>query len=224
MHTRIEVLELALAQSHAHATSDPHPLLTEGYSFSSPAIDRALPYPRPGNLTGAGARQNSDDVVDSAFGTLTIGTEGRAKFVGSFAGSEYLRENANELGGGMVVEDGGARVGENGAQTEPRDSQQLVMSTHNYHQGFPTPPPSANNLLNGSGNFSINQQARDGYSILRQPMISPYAAGGIALSDSFIAGGVGAMYDLEALRRELPDWQSEGKALCESYWENVNWM
>lgn len=51
-----------------------------------------------------------------------------------------------------------------------------------------------------------------------------YAEGGLALQDSFIAGGVGSVYDLEALRAELPDWETEGQRLCESYWDNVSWM
>jgi hypothetical protein len=55
-------------------------------------------------------------------------------------------------------------------------------------------------------------------------MISPYAAGGLALADSFLPGGVGAIYDVEALRQQLPDWETEAQGLYNSYWENVNWM
>jgi hypothetical protein len=39
-----------------------------------------------------------EDMVDGAYGTLTIGAEGEARFVGSFAGSEYLREGEDRNG------------------------------------------------------------------------------------------------------------------------------
>lgn len=35
---------------------------------------------------------DEDEILDGALGTLTISGEGEARFVGSFAGSEYLRE------------------------------------------------------------------------------------------------------------------------------------
>lgn len=36
---------------------------------------------------------DTDDVTDGAFGTLTINPEGEAHFIGSFAGSQYLRDD-----------------------------------------------------------------------------------------------------------------------------------
>lgn len=50
-------------------------------------------------------------MVDSAFGTLTIGRGGEARFVGSFAGSEYLKEAEND-------EEGDKGLG-NGLPTPP---------------------------------------------------------------------------------------------------------
>ena len=48
-----------------------------------------------------------DDMADGAFGTLTIGTGGEARFVGSSAGSEYLRDGLHyqderSLGDGSI--------------------------------------------------------------------------------------------------------------------------
>lgn len=57
-----------------------------------------------------------------------------------------------------------------------------------------------------------------------RPQTATYAEGGLALQDSFVAGGVGSVYDLDALRVQLPDWEMEGRRLCDSYWDNVNWM
>jgi hypothetical protein len=37
-------------------------------------------------------------------------------------------------------------------------------------------------------------------------------------------GGKGIGGDVEGLRKRLPVWETEGKVLVESYWENVNWM
>jgi hypothetical protein len=116
-----------------------------------------------------------EEIVESTFGTLTIGSAGEARFVGSFAGSQYL-----------------------GNEGEDKQDQ------------LPTPPPSS---VNGFQIPPIN---------LSQS--AEYAQGGLALQDSLLAGGAGSVYDLEALRRQLPDWESEGQSLCQSYWENVNWM
>lgn len=156
-----------------------------------------------------------EEVVDSAFGTLTIGTEGQARFVGSFAGSEYLRE----AGGG--VEDEGeastnAEQGDNSTRSESRNRRNEASLAVAGEGGMFTPPSSANNP---NGSFPAIQPRPT-----RRSAISPYASGGLALADSFMAGGVGAIYDIEGLRRELPDWETEGRELCESYWENVNWM
>jgi hypothetical protein len=66
-----------------------------------------------------------DDTVDSAFGTLTIGTEGQARFVGSFAGSEYLRVEADSEGGSdrSSPAQSGARFGEARLATPPASAR-----------------------------------------------------------------------------------------------------
>lgn len=172
LHQRIALLEAALAQSHSGQSSTPHPLLADSYVFNH--SNRPTPVTK---LVG----DQTDDVVESGFGTLTIGDSGEARFVGSFAGSEYLRDG----------EEGGRDSANNGR--------------------LPTPPPT-----------SVN-----GHQVPVPPQIkqtATYAEAGLALQDSFIAGGVGSVYDLEALRAELPDWETEGRRLCESYWDNVSWM
>ncbi|KAI9636195.1 fungal-specific transcription factor domain-containing protein, partial [Dioszegia hungarica] len=86
LHQRISTLELALAASQARHSTQPHPLLEDAYLFSprDPARPRA-------SASGHAEAGDEEDVVDSAFGTLTIGRSGESRFVGSFAGSEYLR-------------------------------------------------------------------------------------------------------------------------------------
>ena len=90
--------------------------------------------------------------------------------MGSFAGSEYLREE-----------------GEDG-----QDGSAPVIPL--------TPPQSATDVGNGF----------------------PRGLGEEAFGSYIISGPT--VYDIEALREELPDWVSEGRALCDSYWDNVNWM
>lgn len=50
------------------------------------------------------------------------------------------------------------------------------------------------------------------------------AQGAYANLHDFIVGSISTNYDLERLRAELPDWDTEGHDLLECYWENVNWM
>jgi hypothetical protein len=129
-----------------------------------------------------------DEIIDSAFGTLTIGTEGEAKFVGSFAGSEYLRN------------------GDDGSEPDSPMEQRSGMQARQMGQTA-TPPASATDW----GKRGEGPRAA-------------YAEGGLPLMDSVIAGGGSGTYDLEVLRKKLPDWETEGKGLVESYWDNVNWM
>lgn len=171
LHQRIVLLEAALAKSHAAQTTSQHPLLTDHYVFNHST--RRTPYVKPDG------EQSGEELVESTFGTLTIGDAGEARFVGSFAGSEYLRDGED-----------GNRLSNNGR--------------------LPTPPPTS------VGGFQVPLRQ------IQEP--ATYAEGGLALQDSFIAGGIGSVYDLEALRRELPDWENEGRRVCESYWDNVNWM
>jgi hypothetical protein len=165
LHTRVSILEAALAKAHSLNSTTPHPLLAETYVYNKggPSSSRTDPL-------------QPEEVVESTFGTLTIGSAGEARFVGSFAGSQYLGDEGE------------------GEKQEP----------------FPTPPPSSTN------GFQLPP--------INHSQSAESAEGGLALQDSLLAGGAGSVYDLDALRRLLPDWETEGQSLCASYWENVNWM
>ena len=165
LHTRVSVLEAALAKAHSLNASTPHPLLAEAYIYN-----------KGGPTSFRQDQLQPEEVVESTFGTLTIGSTGEARFVGSFAGSQYLGEEGEK-------------------QEQPLTPPPTSTNTN----GFQIPP------------INISQSAE-------------YAEGGLALQDSMLAGGVGSVYDLENLKRLLPDWETEGQSLCASYWENVNWM
>lgn len=84
LHDRISALEAALAKAHGETSTQPHPLLSSTYVY--PSRDK-----KPRLAESASSTPVDEDAVHSAFGTLTIGQDGHARFVGSFAGSEYLR-------------------------------------------------------------------------------------------------------------------------------------
>lgn len=163
LHTRVSILEAALAKAHSLNASTPHPLLAEAYIYN-----------KGGPSSSRQDQLQPEELVESTFGTLTIGSAGEARFVGSFAGSQYLGEEGEK-------------------QEQPL-----------------TPPPTS------TSGFQIPPN--------NHSQSAEYAEGGLALQDSMLAGGVGSVYDLENLRRLLPDWETEGQGLCASYWENVNWM
>jgi len=99
LHQRISLLEIALAQSHAKESSKAHPLIAAPYIYAANAID-------PGAKTAKeGLPEEEDDIGEGAFGTLTIGSNGEAHFVGSFAGSEYLRDgDASQAEAGSPIQ------------------------------------------------------------------------------------------------------------------------
>ncbi|WWD21698.1 hypothetical protein CI109_106184 [Kwoniella shandongensis] len=196
LHQRISILEVALAQAHAKTTNVPHPLLESPYLFSPRDNAATHPYSRPSVKQEASKVPwvGEDELLQGAFGTLTIGQEGQAKFVGSFAGSEYLRdgeESDDENGNGPEGHFSTPRSGHNTTQQNP-----LV-----------TPPATAR------GNWAEVQQS------LREEDQEP----GLGLHSSLFAGGE-LQYDIEQLRDQLPDYDLEGRALVQSYWENVNWQ
>ena len=127
--------------------------------------------------------EEDDMVDDGAFGTLTIGIEGEARFVGSFAGSEYLREE-EDVDGGII------------SSTDEVLQTPIVLAT---------PPPTARGDWTGS-----IRPPKAAYADSAMPPMPP--------------GSRGSSQEIETLRKQLPDWELEGKALVESYWENVNWM
>ncbi|WWC86691.1 uncharacterized protein L201_001568 [Kwoniella dendrophila CBS 6074] len=191
LHQRISLLEVALAQSHAKTSSTAHPLLESPYLFS-PRDNNSRPYPPPSTIKeeqlSSPLFSGEDDLVKGAFGTLTIGEEGQAKFVGSFAGSEYLRE------GEESDEDDGHLL---------TSSIQLHTSINTAHtqSTYITPPSTATTQGNQS-----------------HPSID-----GLGLQFNSINGGDNQL-SLDQLKMELPDYELEGRALVDSYWENVNWQ
>ncbi|OCF33828.1 transcriptional regulatory protein [Kwoniella heveanensis BCC8398] len=194
LHQRISLLEVALAQSHSKHSSTPHPLLESPYLFS-PRDSVARPYPKPSPREGGSSSTGEDELVQGAFGTLTIGEEGHAKFVGSFAGSEYLRDGevSDEEGSPPPVADIRLRT--------PKISSQAV-------NGFPlvTPPATA------AGDWAH-----------QQPWLRSGADPSLALTSALFGTGSEHL-NIEDLRAELPNYDLEGRALVESYWENVNWQ
>ncbi|KAL1413451.1 hypothetical protein Q8F55_001218 [Vanrija albida] len=95
LHQRISLLEVGLAKAHAKVSSDPHPLLSQTYLFTTPQVTTGRMKPDP----------DTDDVTDGAFGTLTISAEGEAHFIGSFAGSQYLRDEDESASGPSTPSD-----------------------------------------------------------------------------------------------------------------------
>lgn len=75
LHSRIVELELALKAAHAKSSKDEHHLLRDTTAVKTPSAD-------------------GDDL--GAFGTLTIGTEGEARYVGPNAGSQYLQDDDDD--------------------------------------------------------------------------------------------------------------------------------
>jgi hypothetical protein len=109
LHERIADLEKALAVSHAKTAAEPHTLLTNTYLYSprdpssgKGSIGRKGKLPsRLGGSSKVGRRGRGDDEDDDdegftddeaeiSLGTLTIGANGEAQFVGASAGSSLL--------------------------------------------------------------------------------------------------------------------------------------
>lgn len=110
LHERIADLEKALAVSHAKTAAEPHTLLTNTYLYSprDPSTSKGsigrkgkLPSRLAGSSKiGRRGRGENDDDDDSgltddesgeiSLGTLTIGANGEAQFVGASAGSSFL--------------------------------------------------------------------------------------------------------------------------------------
>lgn len=152
LHDRIAELELALAKAHAHQSTQPHPLLQSAYVFSPRDAVRLLPKEARDELVAAERAKEKegrdldcddsdtprllededdadmlgedDDVVDSAFGTLTLGRGGHARYMGSFAGSEYLRDGRGE-----------GDDGSNGPQRPPGAG--LLLTPPHSNEGLP---------------------------------------------------------------------------------------
>lgn len=114
--------------------------------------------------------------------------------MGSFAGSEYLREEGS---GDELVEP------ETGPDVLGGENPHGQNATGERQKALAAPPATAESRC------SRNEQDS---SLPR-----------LGLYSSLFEGGE-VKHDLEKLRDELPDYDSEGKALVMSYWENVNWQ
>jgi hypothetical protein len=113
LHSRIEQLEKALAISHGKVSRGAHPLLLNTYLFSPRTKTKSSPTGggRPGSspLSGGSGRpkpyangvklepelegveeEDEERLEEISLGTLTIGNNGEAVFVGASAGSNYL--------------------------------------------------------------------------------------------------------------------------------------
>lgn len=125
LHERIRQLEVALSQERARNTKEPHPLLVETDWFTTE--DGA----GPSRLDTKPDVSGAVDATAGAFGTLKIGTEGEAHFIGSFAGSEYLREEGASSDPSTPSE--GIRPGDpsyfNDAQAGPSTSRAAYADT-----------------------------------------------------------------------------------------------
>ena len=87
MAERIRQLEEALALSHAKTSADPHALLVPGAgALLEEAAASGLVGERPGDAHDSASSQNND-VID-AFGTLSIGSDGRSKYHNQSAGAD----------------------------------------------------------------------------------------------------------------------------------------
>lgn len=80
MTTRIRELEAALGSTQSQLTAQPHPLLQE--SPANRENESLMQLLEGGSLNGA-----SPEEVRDAFGSLSIGEQGQAKFHGQSAGS-----------------------------------------------------------------------------------------------------------------------------------------
>ncbi len=241
LHSRIEQLEKALAVAHGKVTSGAHPLLLNTYLFSPRTKPKSVSSggSRPGSSPLAGgsgrgkpyAHANGvkvepglDDVREDdeerleeiSLGTLTIGSNGEAVFVGASAGSNYLHVSWRRHWG------------------EERRDADLSMGVQN--EGPPSSPPSSSILDPTTESFSLQRRsdssASDVNDIDSDNICLSWNVGSRGdsgqhglLGDFPISGGSGssASTTLGQLWERLPDWEEEGKGYIEKYWENASW-
>ncbi|PFH45913.1 hypothetical protein AMATHDRAFT_70926 [Amanita thiersii Skay4041] len=89
---RVRDLEDALRASHFQLSTDPHPLLSEELLKIKAPLQREPPASRQATQK---IEEDSTEVVD-AFGSLSIGLSGRAKYYGSTANSWYFLQNESQ--------------------------------------------------------------------------------------------------------------------------------
>ncbi|PPQ65877.1 hypothetical protein CVT24_011208 [Panaeolus cyanescens] len=94
--TRVRELEDALRESHAHISTDNHPLLSDELLKIKAPLQRDISQIRPQNSTTVKDEENSD--VAGAFGSLKINMSGGAKYFGQIANSWYFLQNEQAEG------------------------------------------------------------------------------------------------------------------------------
>jgi hypothetical protein len=86
LSTRVRELEDALRSSHAQLSPEQHPLLTEDLLRIKAPLQRETPSMRNSTVHPHKEEEVNPDVVD-AFGSLSLGLSGRAKYYGQIANS-----------------------------------------------------------------------------------------------------------------------------------------
>jgi len=84
--TRVRELEDALRASHAHLSSEQHPLLSEELLKIKAPLQRDANQAKPSTSAPIKEDEPNPDVVD-AFGSLSIGLSGKTKYYGQIANS-----------------------------------------------------------------------------------------------------------------------------------------
>ena len=118
---------MALAYSHAKNSTSPHPLLARTHQTGAGNLRVAF--------DGMLARDASDEIADHAYGTLTVGKEGEARYIGSFAGSEYLQDGGDDDDVDSPVELG-TLANPSRSVTHPCDPHQSMSNTLHNEPGL----------------------------------------------------------------------------------------
>jgi len=88
--TRVRELEDALRASHAHLTTEQHPLLSEDLLKIKAPLQRDASQAKSTSSTSIKEEEPNPDVVD-AFGSLSIGLSGKTQYYGQIANSWVCR-------------------------------------------------------------------------------------------------------------------------------------
>ncbi|KAJ9102363.1 hypothetical protein QFC21_002763 [Naganishia friedmannii] len=221
LHERIADLEKALAISHAKSATDPHILLTNTYLYSprDPASGAGKGNvgkkgKLPSRLAGSskvGRRGRGDDeeqdedgmtdeeVGEISLGTLTIGANGEAQFVGASAGSSLLHAEGPSPSGAST--DYTSRNGPPTILHHPRLSRSSTQYiTRPSALGISS--PAEENLLDDFPFVGVNG---NNLSLLEIWGLLPAWEAESSLANS------GRVAD-------------EGNRMVQAYWENVGWM
>ena len=96
----------------------------------------------------------------------------------------------------------------------------LLSSTYEYQ---PSRAPTASSLV---GSLADDPTPALGMLTINGDGGSRFvgSTAGSELLESIYDNDESATADVQGLRALLPDWETEGRQLCETYWENVGWM